>query len=83
MKIVIAGGQHAADYIIKKFKTSGNKLIVINENRVVAQYLTKANRIPVFYGQPYKYFVLDEANVENADIFIALGFPSGPGFESE
>lgn len=73
MKIVIAGGQHAADYIIKKFKTSGNKLIVINENRVVAQYLTKANRIPVFYGQPYKYFVLNEANVENADIFIALG----------
>jgi trk system potassium uptake protein TrkA len=73
MKIVIAGGQHAADYIIKKFKTSGNKLIVINENRAVAQYLTKANRIPVFYGQPYKYFVLNEANVENADIFIALG----------
>lgn len=73
MKIVIAGGFHAADYIIKKFKSSSNKLIVINESRETAQYLTKSNRIPVFYGQPYKYFVLDEAHVEDADIFIALG----------
>lgn len=73
MKIVIAGGRHAADYIIKKFKSSSNKLIVINESREIAQYLTKSNRIPVFYGEPYKYFVLDEAHVEDADIFIALG----------
>ena len=50
MKIVIAGGYQAADYIIKKFKSSSNKLVFINENREVAQYLTKSNRIPVFYG---------------------------------
>ena len=73
MKIVIAGGNHAADYIIKKFKSSQNKLIVINESRETAQYLTKSNRIPVFFGQPYKHFVLDEAHIEDADIFIALG----------
>ena len=73
MKIVIAGGNHAADYIIKRFKNSGNKLIIINRSRDVAQYLTKSNRIPVFYGEPYKRFVLEEANVEDADIFIALG----------
>ncbi len=72
MKIVIAGGYQAADYIIKKFKTTSNKLIVINESREVAQYLTKSNQIPVFYGEPYKYFVLEEANVEDADIFVAL-----------
>ncbi len=73
MKIVIAGGYQAADYIIKKFRSSSNKLIVINESREVAQYLTKSNKIPVFFGAPYKYFVLDEANVEDADVFIALG----------
>ncbi len=73
MKIVIAGGKHAADYIIKKFKSSSNKLIVINQSRDIAQYLTKSNQIPVFYGEPFKYFVLDEANIEDADIFIALG----------
>lgn len=73
MKIVIAGGYQAADYIIKKFKSKQNKLIVINSKREIAQYLTKSNQIPVFYGEPYKYFVLDEANVEDADIFIALG----------
>ena len=73
MKIVIAGGYHAADYIIKKFKSKQNKLIVINSKREIAQYLTKSNQIPVFYGEPFNYFVLDEANVEDADIFIALG----------
>lgn len=73
MKIVIASGNHAADYIIKKFKSSQNRLIVINDSRETAQYLTRSNKIPVFYGQPYKYFVLEEANVEDADIFIALG----------
>ena len=73
MKIVIAGGYQAADYIIKKFKSKQNKLIVINSKREIAQYLTKSNQIPVFYGEPYKYFVLDDANVEDADIFIALG----------
>ena len=73
MKIVIAGGYQAADYIIKKFKSQQYKLIVINSKREIAQYLTKSNQIPVFYGEPYKYFVLDEANVEDADIFIALG----------
>ena len=59
--------------MVKKFKSSQNKLIVINQKREIAQYLTKSNQIPVFYGEPYKYFVLDEANVEDADIFIALG----------
>lgn len=73
MKIVIANGEHAADYIIKKFKSSQNRLVVINDSRETAQYLTKSNKIPVFYGQPYKYFVLEEAHVEDADIFIALG----------
>lgn len=73
MKIVIAGGTHAADFIIKRFKGTSNKLIVINESREVAQYLTKANRVPVFFGQPYKRFVLDEAHVVDADIFVALG----------
>lgn len=73
MKIVIASGNHAADYIIKKFKSSQNRLIVINDSRETAQYLTRSNKIPVFYGQPYKYFVLEEAHVEDADIFIALG----------
>lgn len=73
MKIVIASGNHAADFIIKRFKGSSNKLIVINESRSIAQYLTKANHIPVFYGEPYKRFVLEEAHVDNADIFVALG----------
>ena len=32
MKIVIADGGHAADYVIKTFKKRGNKLIIIIYN---------------------------------------------------
>ena len=73
MKIVIANGGHAADYIIKSFKNRKNKLIIINDNRVEADKLAKANRVPVIYGEPYKTEILDVANVYDADLFISLG----------
>lgn len=73
MKIVIAGGDHAADYIIKNFKGKGHKLIVINENRESAEYISNANKIPVLVGDASANAILSEAHIENADIFIALG----------
>lgn len=72
MKIVIAGGGHAADYVIKAFKKRSNKLIVINSSKETVQYLTKSNKIPVFYGEPYKENVLSDANINDCDLFIAL-----------
>ena len=33
MKIVVAGGTNAAEYIIRKFKESSNELVIINNNR--------------------------------------------------
>lgn len=73
MKIVIADGSHAADYIIKTFKKRSNKLIVINSRRESAQYLAKSNKIPVVYGEPFKIHVLRDAHIENCDLFISLG----------
>lgn len=82
MKIVIADGGHAADYIIKTFKKRSNKLIVINSRKETAQYLTNANKIPVFYGEPFNMSVLDNAHIEDCDLFIALGYNDADNFVS-
>lgn len=73
MKIVIAGGLHAADFIIKSFKTSKHKLIIINDNKQDAIYLTRSNKLPVIYGEPYSRVVLEDAHINEADIFISIG----------
>ena len=74
MKIVIADGFNNADYIIEMLQKQKkrNQIIVINSDKQHAAYLSEHHRIPVFCGNPYKNYVLKNANVKNADIFIAL-----------
>ncbi|MFA5480858.1 MAG: NAD-binding protein [Bacilli bacterium] len=72
MKIIIANGKHEADFIIKMFKGQNKEVIVINSDRNYADYISKNNKIPVYVGEPYKRFVLEDTHVRDADIFIAL-----------
>lgn len=72
MKIVLANGGHSADYIVKQFNKHGNKLIIINSEKSVANYLANSNRLPVFYGDPSKLQTLKDAHIQNCDLFIAL-----------
>ena len=74
MKIVIANGGHAADYIIKQFRSRKNNIIIINSSKQTANYLAKTNKLPVIYGEPWKINVLDAAHVQDCDIFVALGY---------
>ena len=74
MKIVIADGGHAADYIIKTFKKRTNKLIIINSHKPTVQYLIHSNNLPVIYGEPFKPEILKEAHIDDCDLFISLGF---------
>ncbi len=74
MKIVIANGGHAADYIIKQFRNRKNNLIIINSSKQTSNYIAKMNKLPVIYGEPWKINVLEAANVQNCDIFVALGY---------
>ena len=72
MKIVIAGGQHEAEYIVSMFHKRGNRLIVINPSREEANLLMKREHLPVYIGLPWKAHVLEEAGAHDADIFISL-----------
>jgi len=83
MKIVIANGTHAADYVLRSFKRNHkHNLIVINSDRTTANYLATSNNIPVFFGNPSRRFVLENAHIEEADIFIALGYDDSENFVS-
>ncbi len=72
MKIVIAGGDHQADYIISMYAKERKDLIVINSDKEFADYLSRKHRISVYVGEPYKQYVFEESNIHDADIFIAL-----------
>lgn len=72
MKIVIAGGKHEADYIVSKLKKERHTLIVINQNRKFAEYISANNEIPVFPGNPTKAYVLSDAEAHDADVLLAL-----------
>lgn len=72
MRIVIAGGHNQADYLISTLSEKKHKLIVINDDKAFCDKLAQAHDIPVYYGDPSKYFVLDEAGIEGYDVLIAL-----------
>ena len=72
MKIVIAGGKAKADYLIRLLNGKGHQLIVINDDLEFCTYLSQAHQIPVVHGDPCKLYVLDEANIEDGDVIIAL-----------
>ncbi len=72
MKIVIVNGTGDADYIIDYFKTLRHKLIIINKDKEHAEYISLKYKIPVIHGDATKYFLLEEAKINNADLLITL-----------
>ncbi|MBU1141345.1 MAG: NAD-binding protein [Firmicutes bacterium] len=72
MKIVITGGKHEADFIVKMLKEEHHQLIIINQDKEFAEYISTNNDIAVFPGDPTKSYVLSDAEAENADVLLAL-----------
>ncbi len=72
MKIVIVNGGASALYVIDMFRKSGNKIIVINSERERAEEIMTQTHLSVYVGSPWRRFVLEEAGVKDADIFISL-----------
>lgn len=80
MKIVIANGGHAADYVISIFKNHKHQIICINDDKDFVKYLSDKNSIPVLYGHPHKKEVLEQAKIRDCDIFMALGHHDADNF---
>lgn len=82
MKVVIANGYQEADYIISMFKETNNEIIVINQDDSTCRFLSESNAIPVFRGKPTKIANLKDADIENADLFIALSSSDIDNYEA-
>jgi trk system potassium uptake protein TrkA len=72
MKIVLSEGNSQADFLVGLFKNKRCQLIVINSNKRTCEFINHHANVPVYYGDPTKKYVLEEANIQNADIFISL-----------
>lgn len=74
MKIVIANGFEQADFVISMYKKErkDKNLIIINSDKNYANYISHKHKMPVYVGEPFKRYVLEETNIHDADVFIAL-----------
>lgn len=77
MKIIIAGGRNKADFLIGSLLEKKHEVTVINDDEAYCTYLSEKYNIPVIVGNPCKQYVLEEAEIDYADILIALR-PSDP-----
>jgi trk system potassium uptake protein len=72
MRILIAGGRTQADFLIGQLKQKKHKLVVINEDPVYADHLAATHQIPIICGDSSKYFILEEAGIQDFDVVVAL-----------
>ena len=72
MKIAITGGHSEAEFIISMFKKEKNELVVINDDVDFAKKISENNDISVYWGNPTKPHILENAGVMNSDILISL-----------
>ncbi len=72
MKIIVAGGRSKADFLIGSLLEKRHEVTVINDEETYCRYLSEKYNIPVVVGNPCKQYVLEEAEIDHADILIAL-----------
>ncbi|MEG1475816.1 MAG: TrkA family potassium uptake protein [Longicatena sp.] len=72
MKIIVAGGRNKADFLIGSLLEKKHEVTVINDEDGYCQYLAEKYNIPVVIGNPCKEYILEEADIYDADILIAL-----------
>ncbi len=72
MKIVVAGGREEADFLIGSLLSKKNKVKVINEDKNYSKYLAEKHNISVLNGDSSKEYILEDADIFNYDVLIAL-----------
>ena len=72
MKILIVGGRKKADFLTKSLLEKKHKIMLINDTYEYCKKLSRNYDIPVIYGDGSDPKLLEEANIKNFDIVIAL-----------
>ena len=74
MKIVIVGAGKVGSYLTSKLSDEGHNILVIEKNKDVLERLLASNDVMGILGDGRDLAVLDEANVDQCDAFIAMTF---------
>lgn len=72
MKIAIVGGKDRADFVVGTLLESKHHLVVINDDEEYCEHLAQTHKIPIFHGDASKIYTLEDAEIHNFDIIIAL-----------
>lgn len=72
MKIVIAGGHSQAEFLISLLLNKKHKITIINDEPNFCEFISSTYKIPVINGNPSKEYILSEAQIDKADVLIAL-----------
>lgn len=72
MNIVMVGGRKKIDFLAKSLLEKGHYITLIHDDENYCKYLSRTHDTPVICGDGSKPYILEDANVEEADVIIAL-----------
>lgn len=74
MNVIIVGAGKVGSYLTSKLSDEGHNILVIEKNKDVLERLLSQNDVMGILGDGRDLSVLDEANVDECDSFIAMTF---------
>lgn len=74
MNVIIVGAGKVGSYLTSKLSDEGHNILVIEKNKYVLERLLASNDVMGILGDGRDLAVLDEANVDECDAFIAMTF---------
>ena len=74
MNVIIVGAGKVGSYLTSKLSDEGHNILVIEKNKDVLERLLASNDAMGILGDGRDLSVLDEANVDECDAFIAMTF---------
>lgn len=72
MKIVIVGGWKKVDFLAKSLLSKGHEVTMIHDDEGYCKVLSRNHNAAVISGDGSMPHILEDANIEQADIVIAL-----------
>lgn len=72
MNIVLVGGRRKIDFLAKSLLAKKHKITLIHDDEKFCKYLARTHDAPVICGDGSKPYILEDANIQGADIVIAL-----------
>lgn len=72
MKILIVGGMKKAEFLIQSLLEKNHEIKVIHDQSEYCKWLSRSYDISVICGDASKHFILEEADINNYDLVIAM-----------